>query len=423
MPRTSPASLAPPPRQPPTPRQYLSRAARREVRRAAALAKEMDFYSFNIRKDGSITWTLHHPKVVSATVKGPDKPRAPRGESKRAIRSRARADAHADLTERARVFRVRSVIRWWSRATKPSPLALTLPSPRPTQLPQQTQQRPLRSQLQLLLPPPPPQDRMDVDERALKRAAASFMAEPAAEPRAKRAVLPLPPPGLPPPSLPPSPPSSPSPPQPSPPPPHTHPAECETGVRDLRQIAATRPTDSENAKPSARAALHAASACDLQCSLCTRFFPWLHNETDARCRTCDVYDKHVRRIVDERWVAEPPQHASSELTPDPRHKCHGCDNFIHPGHECEFCPRPFYAWKGDRVRLHSLSRADLNDKRGTISSYLPSKERWAVNIDGSGGSCVLLKGENLELVETLQSGGPSSSLHGELGWDSDSDSD
>ena len=66
-----------------------------------------------------------------------------------------------------------------------------------------------------------------------------------------------------------------------------------------------------------------------------------------------------------------------------------------------------------------MSRADLNDKRGTISSYLPSKERWAVNIDGSVGSCILLKGENLELVETLQSVGPSS----ELEWDSDSDSD
>jgi len=136
-----------------------------------------------------------------------------------------------------------------------------------------------------------------------------------------------------------------------------------------------------------------------------------------------MFDKHVRRIVDERWAAEPSHHAPSDPTPDPRHKCHGCDNLIHPGHECEFCPRSFYAWKGDRVRLHSLSRADLNDKRGTISSYLPSKERWAVNLDGSEGSCILLKGENLELVENLQSAGSSSSLHSELGWDSDSDSD
>ena len=416
MPRHAPEPPAPPSRQPSTRRQNLSRGARRDVRRAAAIAKEQDFHSFHIHMDGSITWTLHHPRVGSSKARSIDKPRTPPGESKRADRSRARAAAHAETTERARLFRVRSVIRWWSRAAMPSPPALTLPPPPPSQ---PTQQQP---PTQPSPPPPPllslmPPLEMDVDMRALKRAAPSYMAEPAAEPRAKRAVFPLQPPGLPPPSPPPSPPSSSSPPTPP------HPAECApTGVRDLKQIAATRP---ETAMPSARAALHAASACvsDLQCSLCTRFFPWLHNEADARCRSCDLFDKHVRRIMDERWEAEPPQHVSSVPTPDPRHKCHGCDNLIHPGHECEFCPRPFYAWKGDRVRLHSLSRADLNDKRGTISSYLPSKERWAVNIDGSVGSCILLKGENLELVETLQSVGPSSSLHSELGWSSDSDSD
>ena len=35
----------------------MSRAARRDIRRAAALANEVNMHSFTIHRDGSITWT------------------------------------------------------------------------------------------------------------------------------------------------------------------------------------------------------------------------------------------------------------------------------------------------------------------------------------------------------------------------------
>ena len=444
---------APPSRSLSTPRQRLSRAARREIRRAAALAHELHMHAFRVHADGSITWTLCHEMVSTTKAQAKVVEARDSRESKRATRSRTRAAAHAELTERARAFRVRSVIQRWLRASSSPSQAMTLPPPPPTQpLPMpQPPVWPLPTSPPLLLPPG---ERMD-DERAQKRAASPPMAMPLAEPHAKRVVLsPRPPPGLPPPSLPPSPPTSPTPSQPSSSPPSSSPPPSRLAQRDgthgdrgsERTPAKAPGVDHSGPKPdpetvksrrtqahtsaadaSARAArettMHAARVAVGECSMCTRRFPWLHNTVDARCHTCDVIDQHVRRIVFEQLggeTASKSQPSSSPMpSPDPRgYKCGGCDNLIHSGDVCEVCRPPrFLAWPGARVRLHSLSRADLNGKWGTILDFNYEKGRWAVNVDGPGGGRrILLKGENLEHAPESREG-PS------FAWDYPSDYD
>ena len=44
----------------PAPRTKLSKGVRRDIRRAAALANELNLHSFRTHVDGSITWTLKH---------------------------------------------------------------------------------------------------------------------------------------------------------------------------------------------------------------------------------------------------------------------------------------------------------------------------------------------------------------------------
>ena len=92
LPRTSPAW-----------RPNLSRAARRGIRQAAAIARKEDFHSFRVHADNTVTWTIRHEKPV------PGKPKPDGGEggdsrerepSKRVLRSRARAAA--EETARAR---------------------------------------------------------------------------------------------------------------------------------------------------------------------------------------------------------------------------------------------------------------------------------------------------------------------------------
>ena len=420
MSRRAPALPAPPPRPHPTPRQTFSRAARRDVRRAAALAKELNFYSFHIHLDGSTTWTLHHPRECSSMAMGTNNSRAPREESKRAHRSRTRAAAHAELTERARLFRVCSVIRWWSRAAKRSPPASTLPPPPPSQ-PMQQQPPPQPSPPPpLLLPLLPPGERMDVDMHSRKRAPPPPTAVPA-EPCAKRALLPLPPPGLPPPSLPPSPPISSPPSQPSSSPPPSRPAQrdSQTGVRvsqrnpakglrthsephdpetlKSRRTQAHTPAATNRARAVHEAMLHAArDEGEEQCSLCTRYFPWLHNLSDARCHTCDVMDKHVRRVVLEQLQGSPS--SESEPEPDPMgYQCKGCDALIHSSDLCAACQGPdsYQVWPGARVRLHSLTSAyQFNGRFGTVLDFV--SDRVAVLVDDEdGGKRILVKRVNL----------------------------
>ena len=85
----------------------------------------------------------------------------------------------------------------------------------------------------------------------------------------------------------------------------------------------------------------------------------MYNETDALCRTCDAFDKRVGRTTYSRRETAP-------------------------------LPSP-----GGRVRLHSLARADLNGRLGTLGDFCREKERWAVGVDGRG---LLLREENLECV-------------------------
>ena len=138
------------------------------------------------------------------------------------------------------------------------------------------------------------------------------------------------------------------------------------------ETARSRCTGEPVAQKSARAARDTLSHSSLRCSVCLRDFPWLHNETDARCRTCDAFAEHVRRSMHER-----EQTAPAPLLP------------------------------GERVRLHSLVRADLNGRLGKLLVFVPEKERWAVKVDGPGGGCrILLKGENLECVPSMRKGPP-----------------
>ena len=102
----------------------------------------------------------------------------------------------------------------------------------------------------------------------------------------------------------------------------------------------------------------------MRCTMCLRDLPWLHNETDELCRTCDAFDKRVRRTTYMR----------RETAPSPS--------------------------SGGRVRLPSLARADLNGRLGTLGDFCREKERWAVMVDGQG---ILLKEENLECVPESES--------------------
>ena len=53
----------------PAGRPNLSRATRRDVRRAAALANELNFFSFTVHPDGAITWILRHQGISMAKPK------------------------------------------------------------------------------------------------------------------------------------------------------------------------------------------------------------------------------------------------------------------------------------------------------------------------------------------------------------------
>ena len=88
-------------------RPNLSRAARRDIRRAAALANEVNMHSFTIHRDGSITWTpwrqsspaIKDP-IARNHAKNPGKTASTDAPSKRTLRARARAAQHAALTQR-----------------------------------------------------------------------------------------------------------------------------------------------------------------------------------------------------------------------------------------------------------------------------------------------------------------------------------
>ena len=99
----------------------LTRAARRDVRRAAAIAREENLHSFRIHVDGSITWT---PKWTTTAAKPKQNER--KGETgsnsgtslkpSRAEKSRERQAQFYALLEKAKKFRATAVLRWWAKA-------------------------------------------------------------------------------------------------------------------------------------------------------------------------------------------------------------------------------------------------------------------------------------------------------------------
>ena len=95
----------------PAGRPNWSRATRRDVRRAAALANELNFFSFTVHPDGAITWILRHQGISMAKPKpeGKGEPAALEEPSARTRRSRARAAAHAAQMQLAREFRARHI--------------------------------------------------------------------------------------------------------------------------------------------------------------------------------------------------------------------------------------------------------------------------------------------------------------------------
>ena len=100
-------------------RANFSRAARRDVRRAAAIAVETNMHSFRIHNDGSVTWT---PKWTNTLAK--PKQQSCKGDTcsntstsltpSRAEKSRARQTQYYALLDKATKFRAAAVLRWWA---------------------------------------------------------------------------------------------------------------------------------------------------------------------------------------------------------------------------------------------------------------------------------------------------------------------
>ena len=119
-----------------TRRPLLTRAARRDIRRARALADELNMHSFRIHADGTITWT---PKWTTTEEKPRQKSCQGATSSKsstsltpsRAEKSRARQTQFYTLLDKAQKFRAKAVLRWWSRDSartiRPTPPPSTAP--------------------------------------------------------------------------------------------------------------------------------------------------------------------------------------------------------------------------------------------------------------------------------------------------------
>ena len=99
----------------PAPRPKLSKGARRDIRRASALANELNMHSFRTHVDGSITWTLKHAKTAQARAADSVETEL----SKRKLRSRDRAIAHRELQQRVQTLCKRRAFQKWRRAATP----------------------------------------------------------------------------------------------------------------------------------------------------------------------------------------------------------------------------------------------------------------------------------------------------------------
>ena len=342
MPGTS-ARPFPSPLAPPSQRRWMSRRDWQDIRRATQRLQVDGVYAVTMH-GVRVEFDKHHLKQAKAAA--PRAAAVAAGEDADDAQPRRR---RAGQLKRDALRQRHHQAQQQQQGLDHQPQKLQQEQPQQLQQEQPQQQRPPPQQQmrepQLL---PPPSDPMDEEKASIKRGAVSpaHGSTPSA-PRAKRTLSLAPPP----PSLPPSPPSTPS---------RTAQRGGAPGSSD--RTAAKVGLDQTNPQTKCTQA-RAPSDTSLRCTLCLRDFPWLYNETDARCRTCDAFDKHVRR---------------SE-------------------------PAPPLLMPGGRVGLHSLTRADLNGRMGTILEFVPGKERWAVRVDGLGGDGrILLKGENLACVPPLR---------------------
>ena len=93
----------------PARRPILSRAVRRGIRQAAALADELHMHSFRVHGDGTITWTFKHEKTMQKPEHKCQGEMTQRVPSNRTLRSRARAAEHAALVRKAQDFSARRI--------------------------------------------------------------------------------------------------------------------------------------------------------------------------------------------------------------------------------------------------------------------------------------------------------------------------
>ena len=133
------------PRAQPARRPLLTRAARRDIRHASALANELKCHSFRVHVDGTITWTLWHEaskESLPAELESSEAVVSKTETSKRKLKSAQRASAHRELMSRAQDFFLRKLIcRWAASAAEaatddtmgadpsPPPAAPPLPPP------------------------------------------------------------------------------------------------------------------------------------------------------------------------------------------------------------------------------------------------------------------------------------------------------
>ena len=111
------------PRTIPAGRPNFSRASRRTIRQAAAMASEANIYSFRTHVDGSITWVPHRNQVLDkqqrkknceATEEPTNGENPKEGEpSKRALKKAERARSYHEKVRKAVRFRCATIFRCW----------------------------------------------------------------------------------------------------------------------------------------------------------------------------------------------------------------------------------------------------------------------------------------------------------------------
>ena len=258
-------------------RPWLTRAARRDIRRAHAVASELKMHSFAVH---GVVWTLKHDSMQGSSKKNnPNEPDSQKNESKpsrreqRASRSTQRAAAHHALMSRAQDHYARVLIRRWARSSADATeaaatdVAMTLESSPPTEPPQ------LPSSPATEQPSGSGEHKGTAGGASKRRAPFVEAASPSAPVhRDKRDhVLPT---GPPPPSLPPSPPSS----HPSPP----HPPRASSPCK-----ASSLTCDASSVAPHLTRVASSVARRGFMCKSCDDYFAdWIYDTRRTLCRRC-----------------------------------------------------------------------------------------------------------------------------------------